>query len=893
MLRGTVTAVGSHRCRIQLRGWFGFVAVALSASALTLAINDDTQAGDQWRATTRPPSALRSTPSIASGRSSQTATKSVTTHAAPRVEPRREPEMQITPGWPLQLKSIEAQRDSTPVAPISRASHSAPVAGPENQHASGDRTKFVVDSPPATRGWKSAAAPRTPPQAARQTRPHGSVRTADERAHDSSAHALQPAVFSQPPRALDLTEAADAGSLPRLPERQDNSVAPDGGDEPQLRVRNEAAEPLDAEPPGTEPLETVPPIPGGDVLTVPRTSEQVRVPRFDPPLPFGKESSATADLSEQPLFGNVPHDPAAEVVNIPFKNADTVVTRRDFELRMNNGLITLIANDASLSDILAILAQDHGLNIVCSNTLTNKVTVTLRDVPLADALNAVLSIQGLAWSRRNDIISISKIATDQTSGGALVQGRIIRVYQLSYVMGTDVEPIVKSLLSPVGQAKTMESPATDSRKTADRLIVEDLPDYLDRVDSCIKQLDRPPRQVQIEAHILEVDLSTDTRHGVNLEAMSDIAGTDLSFKTTGFAKSTSSPAMLFGIDGSKVDLLLDALKNTVDARTLASPHVLVTHGQQAKIQIGGKLGYRQSTTTETSTVQSVAFLDVGVVLTVTPYIGENGQILMKVTPEVSDGLINLDTELPDETITTVDSTVLLNDGQGMIIGGLIRENDDDVRNKANFLGELWMVGRLFQKMQQTRGRKEVIVVLVPRIVDCPCPIDGEQAVQLERAQTKLFHGALKRNDRPWEAELPDVVYRPGEIPEYIREFHRTEGATWTPEPQRSGGGYFDDYSPQVPVTIETLPIESGGIPMSDAPTTMRSGQAISQVSATRPVDDRQYLPNTKKPSFFGSQRKSESKPEARGMLNGVGRTEGRPTRSVPNAPSVNRTAAGR
>ena len=72
----------------------------------------------------------------------------------------------------------------------------------------------------------------------------------------------------------------------------------------------------------------------------------------------------------------------------------------------------------------------------------------------------------------------------------------------------------------------------------------------------------------------------------------------------------------------------------------------------------------------------------------TPYIGTNDQVLMKVNPEVSNGSMNIDTEIRDEQITTVDSTVLLNDGQGMVIGGLIREIDDDQRIKAAGLVEL-------------------------------------------------------------------------------------------------------------------------------------------------------------------------------------------------------------
>jgi hypothetical protein len=343
--------------------------------------------------------------------------------------------------------------------------------------------------------------------------------------------------------------------------------------------------------------------------------------------------------------------------------------------------------------------------------------------------------------------------------------------------------------------------------------------------------------------------------------------------------------LLVGIDGSKVDGLLDALKNTVDARTLASPQVLVTHGQEARIQIGGKIGYRQSTTTETSTVQGVEFLDVGVVLTVTPYIGMNGQVLMKVNPEVSDGSINLDTELPDEQITTVDSTVLLNDGQGMVIGGLIREIDDDQRIKAAGLGEVWMVGRLFQQSRTKRSRKEVIVVLVPRIVDCPCPLDAEQQTQLDRTETPLFHGALEREFRPWEPELPEVRYRPRDTRRNLQEFRRSEGARWIPEPPRSADYYLNEPPAEVPVIMEPVAPYDDLIMESPAELPAAAGQgrsraeripveagqqpnSVQPVSGTRPgfsstADDnnshksRQNLPVPENQAFHGQVKKSE------------------------------------
>lgn len=860
---------------LRLRKWVGACGALCGPCLLLLAACSQTDGGDKWRAA-KP----NTTPAaVAPQTDQQPQTRTPSVGKVPqraglgRIPSAASSSIAITPGRPMRIPS-------SPTPP-------SDIAEPKSGSAAAE---------PRQKGWKATTRESTRPEKPHDnSTPRGVASAIQVEAHASEEQRdrrLQHTAFQEPPRAMDLTEAGDDGRLPNSP-RGERPVEDDGPDEPAFSDRSEPSTESEPSPaPPSEPPTLIPdvpqPLPGSrhpmrDVLSEHGATEQFH--------------QGLAEPQPATIFPEVPSDPSREIVNIPFSNADTVVTRRDFELRMNGGLITLIANDASLSDILAILAQDHGLNIVSSDSITSTITVTLRDVPLADALNAILSIQGLSWSRRNNIISISKISADAT-GGAMVQGRMVRVYPLSYVTGIDVEPIVQTLLSPVGQVTTMQSDPNDSRKSTDRLVVEDLPDYLERVDSCIAQLDRAPRQVQIEAHILEVELSTEDQHGVNLKAITEIANTDVSLTTRGFASPTATPAALFEIDGKHVDLLVEALKNTVDARTLASPHVLVTHGQMAKIQIGGKIGYRQSTTTETSTVQGVEFLDVGVVLTVTPYIGQDGQILMKVIPEVSDGAINLDTELPDETITTVDSTVLLNDGQGMVIGGLIREDDEDRRAKTPILGEMWMINKLFQKVRQDRARVEVIVVLVPRIVDCPVPIDARQDVQLSRAQTRLFHGPLEREYRPWEPELPEVLYRPGQFKVNAAEFHRTEGTRFIPENPRSGEYYLDTPATQVPVTIETLPIQSSqSQPSQSQPkgpaVHADSRSEVRQVSAETFRQSDRNRAATGKPSFFGSDRKAQSQPVERGTLKSSGSSAGGVQRSVPNAPQPTRPHTGR
>jgi type II secretory pathway component GspD/PulD (secretin) len=570
--------------------------------------------------------------------------------------------------------------------------------------------------------------------------------------------------------------------------------------------------------PGEQLPKLLPTAPSVFVPLVPRRSVIVNQ---DDDLPVESLDPATAEIAVPgvgpdgrvglPATTQPPPLPGqAGTFNIPFRDGDTVVRRRNLELRMNEGLITLIANDAILADILSILASDHGLNLVTSETLDVRVTVSLHDVPLADALNAVLSVHGYSWARRNDIITVSRVSMDQP-GGALVQGRMIRVYPLSFISANDMQIAIAGLLSPVGSVRSLMSDTAESRSTRDQLIVEDLPDYLARIDSCVEQLDQPPMQVLIEAHIFEVELTVNNRNGVNLEALTDPILPEFSFETTGFANPKASPSLLVGLDTNHLKGLIEALKTTTDARTLASPRVMVTHGQEARIQIGAKIGYRQSTTTETSTIQGVEFIDVGVVLTVTPYIGEGGRILLKVNPEVSDGQLNVETELPDERLTTVDSTVVLHDGYGMVIGGLIRESDDDQRSKTPILGETWMINRLFQLARHERARKEVIIALLPRIVYDVCPTDPNEQEQLDRVQNPLFYGPLKRNQRPWEPDLPEVLYRPPHIGYNLQEFKFSEGTRLTDDPAlRSNPASFPEQPPygawkSTPVWIDTSP----------------------------------------------------------------------------------------
>jgi type II secretory pathway component GspD/PulD (secretin) len=468
-----------------------------------------------------------------------------------------------------------------------------------------------------------------------------------------------------------------------------------------------------------------------------------------------------APVSPAPEIVAPQEEPKSVEVSIPLANG---VGTGKIEMALNNDRISLVVRDAPISTVLGVLAQQHGLNIVTAEDVNGVISVTLHDVSLDSGLNAILRTNGYAWTRQDNIIVVTSI-TAKTNAPPTAQGREMRVFRLNYLSATDADMVIKQLLSPVGKSIVTTVDKEDQRRTREQLVVEDLPEYLCRVEEYLSHADQPPRQVLIEAHILQVALKDDTRHGVNIQQLlARVDNTDVTFKSAGLANANASPAFFLGIDGTDLDVLVELIKQTTDSKTLASPKVMVVNGQEAHMQTGAKLGYNTTTTTQTSTLQQVQFLDVGVILRVTPTITDDGQILMKVRPEVSDGLINAQTNLPESKTTEVETTVMLRDGRGMVIGGLIKEEDTENQAKLPIIGDMKYIGRLFQRRTYVRSRNEIIVVLVPRLVPLNSPASEREDIEIARATTPLTGPHLERVDRrPVEPELPDAIRNPRTI----------------------------------------------------------------------------------------------------------------------------------
>jgi hypothetical protein len=239
-----------------------------------------------------------------------------------------------------------------------------------------------------------------------------------------------------------------------------------------------------------------------------------------------------------------------------------------------------------------------------------------------------------------------------------------------------------------------------------------------------------------------------------------MSSTPIRLRNIGFVDADSSRAFRVNVDGdgqNGLDGIIELLQQTTDAKTLASPEISAVSGQFSRIQIGDQLPYRNTATTQTASLQTAQFLDVGIVLEVTARVTRDGRVLMRIRPEVSEGEYRPEAEgLPSKKTTELETDALLASGEGLVIGGLIQEIDTNQQNKLPWVGDIPYLGILFQRREVTKSRREIIVAIRPVVMPYDPIVDEIQAQKLFRAEQPLTYGAIHTYPRPYEPSMPDT-----------------------------------------------------------------------------------------------------------------------------------------
>lgn len=364
--------------------------------------------------------------------------------------------------------------------------------------------------------------------------------------------------------------------------------------------------------------------------------------------------------------------------------------------------ITMRFHDVELREVIDILSRHWRINILLSKGVSGRVSVNLFDVDAAQAVQAVAQAAGYAVDRRRGdyvLLDRQELGRDEPSASSTV-----RTYKVQYSNVKQVAELVGKYASRYGKVTTLPD--------RNLLVVEDVPEFQERIERLLATIDAEPRQILIEAKILEITLDDGETYGVDWSRIFGPGGGS-SVGARGLATPGSS-GFFFNLVNSNLNVYLSALSSAGRVKTLSTPKLLALENQEAQAVIGERIGYKVTTTVNQVTTESVQFLDTGVILKVTPSVDQRGRILMSIHPEISSATMS--SGVPSKKSTEVTTQLLCEDGQAVFIGGLIKRVSSQRRSGVPLLKDLPGVGGLFSSTEELHASTETVVVITPRIV---------------------------------------------------------------------------------------------------------------------------------------------------------------------------------
>jgi type II secretory pathway component GspD/PulD (secretin) len=393
------------------------------------------------------------------------------------------------------------------------------------------------------------------------------------------------------------------------------------------------------------------------------------------------------------------------------------------------GATSFMFRDTPIAELFEMIARRERINITLGKGVTGNVAVSLYDMTPRDAIFAIAEAGGFqVLTRANGylIVSPAQAATDT----APTQAMQVRALKVQYSDPALVAEILGKYVGRGGKITVLPQ--------RQMIVVEDTPEGMARIVALLREVDVQPRQIMIEAKILEITLDANENFGIDWTRIFSADGVN-KLGTTGLAQ-RGVAGLVFNYVNRNVDVYLTALSNKGRVRTLATPKLLALENQEATTNIGDKLGYRLTTTINNVTSESIQFLETGVILRVTPSVDSDGKIVLRVRPEVSSGSISAG--IPSKKTTEVSTQMVAEDGQAILIAGLIKTSEGRRRVGIPLLGDVPGLGKLFSNNETTGSSTETIVMITPRIVKDARTLAPEQPSldKVQRAEQELNFG---------------------------------------------------------------------------------------------------------------------------------------------------------
>ncbi len=422
-------------------------------------------------------------------------------------------------------------------------------------------------------------------------------------------------------------------------------------------------------------------------------------------------------------------------------------------------LMSIDVQNADIQNILRLIAKIGGFNLVLSDDVRGKITLSLHNVPWDQVLDIILASKGLGMAKIGNVIRVAPLMTLKKETEQLAQIKeaiskeetvapLITAYlQVNYAKASDLIKQIKTLLTERG------SVSYDER--TNKIILKDVPSVVEKAKYVISQLDEPVKQVLIEARIVQIINRFQYQLGINwsggawqssehtftgiapqIQAQPQtmnigeqpkisftVNGTspgisnaivDLGIGGTGFANLGFMIGRVAGNSAMLLDLQLDTLEEKGLARIISTPHIITMDHLPAEIKQGDRIPYRRYTP---EGLISTEFIDAGLTLKVTPHITPDNRITLEIEAEKSEPDFSRTVDgVPTIITRSAKSKILVENGETIVIGGIINENLSEEHNKVPGFADLPIVGKLFKSKSYNNEKQELLIFITARVI---------------------------------------------------------------------------------------------------------------------------------------------------------------------------------
>lgn len=460
----------------------------------------------------------------------------------------------------------------------------------------------------------------------------------------------------------------------------------------------------------------------------------------------GSNAIEVADYDSEDSSDSAPNSISTSASAADSTSADanplSTIAQSQAEKKFTGSPITLKLKDADIHEVLRMISETSGFNIIVHPSVQGKITLSLEQVPWDQALDVVLTTLSLGAERSESVLRVmprsmllaekqQEIDTKKLSAAAAP--RVTRVFPISYAELPSLSTLLRSFTDSQNSSPTGSGQATTILvdNNTQSLIVRDTVDNIDRIKKMIQILDVQTPQVLVETKVVEAGSAFNkvlngsfgiggNRYQFGANGQSTLIGTPAAALPANGGGGSFSGADIFSLSGRVISLnaTLQMAERQSTAKVVSSPRTVVLSGKSSTINQSRSVGIQittPATATSPATTQ-IQQITANTRLTVTPRVTNDGSVFMRL--DMSRDVLNLDNpNAPAAEPRQLTTEVIVDSGNTLVIGGVLNLDENHIEQGLPFLRKIPLIGWLFGSESNTSQKSELMFFVTPRILN--------------------------------------------------------------------------------------------------------------------------------------------------------------------------------